>query len=122
MYNHETELYHYGIKGMKWGVRRAKKAVDKYSQKAQRQIDANMKNAEHLKKLLDTGYDEIDERRLTKSDVKAYTYQYNTAIESGKAWMTTRDDIMKMNVNDITVKDVKQRFKNSGARVYYPFG
>ena len=119
--NRDYELIHYGVKGMKWGVRRARKAVTKYSRKAQRQIDANMRNAKTLKAMLDSGYDDVAERRLTKTDRKYYTHQYETAIDAAKKWIATRDDIMNMKISEITVDDVKQRFKNSGARVYYPF-
>ena len=119
--NYEYELYHYGIKGMKWGVRRTRKAVDRYSKKAQRQIDANMRNAKTLKKMLDSDYDDVAERRLTKTDRKYYTHQYKTAIDAAKNWTVTRDDIMNMKISDISAKDVEQRFKNSGAHVYYPF-
>ena len=41
------ELYHHGVKGMKWGVRRARK---KYSNKSLRQYNANQRNAKSLKK------------------------------------------------------------------------
>lgn len=116
------ELMHYGVLGMKWGVRKARRAVNKYSKKAQRQIDANTSNAKLLKKRLDSGYDEVAERRLTKTDREYYTHQYETSIDAAKKWMATRDDIMNMNLSEITADDVKRRFKNSGAHVYYPFG
>ena len=47
------ELYH-GVKGMKWGVRRARK---KYSNKSLRQYNANQRNAKSLKRDLDSNFD-----------------------------------------------------------------
>ena len=96
-------------------------ALNKYAGKAQRQIDANMNNAKNLKKMLDSNYDDVAERRLTKTDRQYYTHQYETAIDTAKKWMSTRDDIMNMKISDVSVEDVKRRFNSSGARVYYPF-
>lgn len=41
--NYNNELYHYGVKGMKWGVRRAKRYVDNSITKANRKIDSAKK-------------------------------------------------------------------------------
>ena len=43
-------LMHYGVKGMKWGVRHDKKVIAKYSQKARVQRNANAKESVILRK------------------------------------------------------------------------
>ena len=116
------ELCHYGVLGMRWGQRRAKRAVKKYSDKAQRQIDANMRNAKSLKKSLDSDWDDLTESRLAKETRKAYTHEYKNAIDNAKKWTATRNDIMNMKVSDIKAADVKKRFNDSKATgSYYPF-
>lgn len=39
-----AELTHYGVKGMKWGVRKARKAQAKFAGKAERQAANDIKD------------------------------------------------------------------------------
>ena len=49
---HENYLVHYGTLGMRWGQRRARKAIEKYSRKANAQARAEKANIDYLNNLL----------------------------------------------------------------------
>ena len=47
MYSYPDYLMHYGVKGMKWGVRRAEKKRSKWVSKANDKIKISKSNAKH---------------------------------------------------------------------------
>lgn len=117
-----TELMHYGVKGMKWGVRKARKAQAKFAGKAERQAANHQRNASTIKNLLKSGYDEGD-MPLDSETRKAYKHEMQRAMASAEKWMKTRDDIMSMKLSDVTANDIKDRFKDTYRKQgagYYP--
>lgn len=107
-----SELQHHGVKGMKWGVRRATRAKSIYARQAQKQIDINRKIAKAADKRISSGSD-FNNRRLTSAEIDSYKKERDRHVRAAKEWMSARDDIMSMNVSEFTVKDIKQRFKNT---------
>lgn len=111
-----NELYHHGVKGMKWGVRRTQK---KYAEKAKRQANASRGNATYIRKTLKTGYDP-SWGKLDSETTKAYKHELDRSVRDAKKWLETRNDILSMDVTSVTSKDIKKRYKNTHAS-YYPF-
>lgn len=50
LYRCDSELYHYGVKGMKWGVRRAKRQLEKTRSKLNKYYD-KARNGDNSKRL-----------------------------------------------------------------------
>lgn len=80
MYNeNNNELLHYGVKGMRWGVRRATKALSKATTDEQREKAVNRLEKHRVKagrkiEKLDKARPKLErnvERAITKTDVKA---------------------------------------------------
>ena len=71
-YNYTNELYHHGVKGMKWGVRKQNK-ISKNRNKAKQEFDSHLKkNNGYIKNT--KRYQEMPITRMTKD--KRYSDYY----------------------------------------------
>lgn len=76
----QPELYHYGIKGMKWGVRKTpEERAQKYRDKKVAKLQKNQ--SEELRKVREQyGYDKKNEKRFTNQINKKYSYKIGEAM------------------------------------------
>lgn len=86
-----NDLYHYGIPGMRWGVRRSKKSLARARKKSN--IHDDYKNAHNKKSIKSMSNDELDSRikRLNKekqyNDLKKQAGVVNTGHSAVKKYV-----------------------------------
>lgn len=80
----EGELYHYGVLGMKWGVRRARRAASRNVDLGSKALKYDKKAAVYTKKS-EKAHAEIDLERSNRAAVKAAKYNKKAATTRKKS-------------------------------------
>ena len=72
-YNYTDELYHHGIKGMKWGVRRFESKGGSYTRRGIKKINKSFEDYDSAKQRRDSSKKSGDKHgaRLAKADMRA---------------------------------------------------
>jgi hypothetical protein len=97
-----NELYHHGVKGMRWGIRRAEKKRSKYINKYKRITAANQHVADMTRK-------DIEDFKRNGKDSLAWQIAKSDEWTSTKKWMAF--SISELKDEDEVVKRGKQKIK-----------
>jgi hypothetical protein len=103
-YNCASELYHHGVKGMKWGVRRAKKRAEK--------ADRAIRNREATRKQNKIAYDEMNAQSRDKFSSPKKAKMLASALARNKAVYEDSEILNKYEIARQKAKKDKS-YKNS---------
>ena len=101
------ELYHYGVKGMKWGVRRTQRKLNRAAKTAAKQAKHRRNTANDYKRVLKDiksgdykkyGYPSAER---AKQDIPLNDAMIRSEINIAKNWTKIHNKIMKMSINDV---------------------
>lgn len=116
-----AEIYHYGVKGMKWGIRRARKQLSKATTDSDRdkaisklnshrvKADKEIKKLDNKRPKLQKAYD----RAVTKTDVKIAKLEQKSAATARKATrlFTSKEKaqrlILESQMLDMKIKELR---------------
>lgn len=138
-YIYKDELYHHGIKGQRWGIRRfqnpdgsytasgkeryrnklAKKVLKKYedtmranesAEKNYKDLETNKRNSKLYKSTLEE-YGVEDSSENFKEIYGDYKGEYEALKKQGEYYLEKYNKIMSVDMNTVSKKDIKRIYK-----------
>lgn len=108
--NHDYELMHYGVKGMKWGVHKARgnsprkiaklaKTRDRLARDAKRNAEENFEAAKNVRSIYRNNFDRTDVEPTAQAFARA-----------GKKYIETHDRLMSMPLDIVSNKQLKDTY------------
>lgn len=121
----ESELYHYGVKGMKWGVHRAQKRDAKASKKLA-SLSRDVQNA-NSRMMRNGVFKKTDNGMQLVGAGRKDTVSYNKAVKKANKYMSKLEKIykdpssreLKMGLEKDGRAYVEARINSSKTRLYY---
>ena len=129
MSNHNDELKHYGVKGMKWGVRRGNSA--KAYAKASRKLEKLDRRVEKTEKTMNKRIEKADKsmasrgwlpgsnKRRTKrhNDARASVADYKNKVRKAKRWYDAMNSTFRNTPYSLSSEQIAMGKKYSEALV-----
>lgn len=116
----DYELYHHGVKGQRWGVRRDKKALASqrkdavFSRDAIKLYNSNIKAREAWRKRVKDGSRAADELDRQLEGYRRGRDFYSTLSKEQCAELTRQANRLQRKYTDIKIKDVKTETLKTG--------
>ena len=104
----QFELQHHGVKGMKWGVRRARKTAARMAKIHSKQADDYDTIRKGIKKGDYKKYGYLSDKQANK-DLKNWDRMIRDERKIAQKWLNTQDELLRMPIDD--VKNAKRLVK-----------